>query len=102
MFTEREFAERLAELRTKKGVSARKMSIALAQNESYINNIENGHGLPSMAVFFYICKYLGVTPKEFFDTETPDPKTIAELVGDIKTLNDEQIELLKGFVKQMK
>ena len=102
MFLEQDFAKRLNELREKKGVSARDMSLTIGQCASYINNIENGHGLPSMAVFFYICKYLGVTPKEFFDTETPDPKTIAELVGDIKTLNDEQIELLKGFVKQMK
>ena len=35
------FAERIAELREKKNVSAREMSLALGQNESYINRIEN-------------------------------------------------------------
>jgi hypothetical protein len=35
-----------------------------------INNIENGINLPSMQAFFYICEYLEITPKEFFDTDT--------------------------------
>ncbi len=50
----------------KKGVSARDMSLSLGQNAGYINNIENGHNFPSITVFFYICEYLGITPKEFF------------------------------------
>ena len=102
MIRENGFAERLTALRMRKGVSARKMSLDIAQNESYINNIENGHGLPSLAVFFYICDYLQITPKDFFDEGMDDPQALGELFEDIKTLNDEQIQLLKGFVKQMK
>lgn len=37
------FAERLSYLRIQKKVSAREMSLALGQNESYINRIENKH-----------------------------------------------------------
>ena len=33
--------ERIAQLRTKKGVSARDMSLSLGQANNYINNIEN-------------------------------------------------------------
>ena len=33
--------ERLARLRTQKGVSARDMSLSLGQANNYINNIEN-------------------------------------------------------------
>lgn len=102
MFIEENFSKRLTELRTQKGVSARDMSLSIGQCESYINNIENRHALPSMAVFFYICEYLGVTPMEFFDTDTPVPQAIAELTRDIKQLNEEQVQLLKAFVKQMK
>ena len=36
-----DFAKRLADLRTAKGVSARDMSLSLGQSQSYINNIEN-------------------------------------------------------------
>lgn len=102
MYTEEQFRDRLAKLRLKSGVSARKMSKALAQNESYINNIENGHGLPSMSGFFYICEYFKISPQQFFDEGTENPQALAELINDLKTLTDEQIELLKGFVKQMK
>ena len=35
------FSERLAQLRESKNVSAREMSLAIGQNESYINRIEN-------------------------------------------------------------
>ena len=35
------FPERIAELRTQRGVSARDMSLSLGQSESYINKIEN-------------------------------------------------------------
>ena len=69
MFLEEDFAKRLAELRAKKKVSARDMSLSIGQCSGYISNIENGHNLPSMAVFFYICDYLGVTPAEFFEVE---------------------------------
>ena len=51
------FAERLSYLRIQKKVSAREMSLALGQNESYINRIENKHTFPSMQIFFYICEY---------------------------------------------
>lgn len=52
MFIEEDFAKRLAELRAKKKVSARDMSLSIGQCSGYISNIENGHNLPSMAVFF--------------------------------------------------
>ena len=39
---ESDFQLRLAQLRAKKGVSARDMSLSLGQNAVYINNIESG------------------------------------------------------------
>lgn len=36
------FIERLITLRNQQNVSAREMSLAIGQNESYINRIENG------------------------------------------------------------
>ena len=66
---EEDFARRLAQLRVKKGVSARDMSLSIGQNPGYINTIENGKAFPTMVNFFYICEFLGVTPQEciFFD-----------------------------------
>ena len=69
-----DFAKRLADLRTAKGVSARDMSLSLGQSAGYINNVENGVNLPSMTVFFFIFYYLCITPKEFFDTDNVSPE----------------------------
>lgn len=60
------FAERLSQLRNAKGVSGREMSLSMGQAAGYVNNIENGNNLPSLAMFFEICEYLNVTPQEFF------------------------------------
>ena len=53
---EKDFALRLAQLREKKNVSAREMSLAIGQNPGYINNIESGKSLPSLPGVFYICE----------------------------------------------
>lgn len=54
---EEDFSRRLGELRERKGVSARDMSLSIGQNPGYINTIENGHSLPSMSAFLSICDY---------------------------------------------
>ena len=97
-----EFVERLVNLRMDKGVSARDMSLSLGQNAGYINNIESGLNFPSMTVFFYICEYLGITPKEFFDTDIVNPAKTNELYEESKKLNSRQLNLLIALVKEMK
>lgn len=61
-----EFCKRLTQLRMSKGVSARDMSLSIWQSPNYIVDIEGGKNYPSMEAFFYICDFLGITPKEFF------------------------------------
>ena len=102
MFTEKEFQERLAELRLQKDVSAREMSQSIGQSENYICNIENHHNLPSMSVFFYICDYLKVSPQEFFDLESRAPDRLSEITAKLKRLNPEQLALISKLVDQMK
>ena len=106
MFGENEFMldgfyKRMTELREKKGVSAREMSLALGQSKGYINNIENGRNYPKMGVFFYICDYLGVTPKEFFDTESKNPTKTAAIAEKLKTLSDDQLHLIEAMIDSM-
>ena len=89
-----DFVRRLVQLRMNKGVSARDMSLSLGQAAGYINSIENGHSLPSLAMFFYICDYFGITPREFFDTESTDPVRLSALLDAAKGLTGEQIQSL--------
>ena len=96
------FTQRLVQLRLNKDVSARDMSLSLGQSSSYINSIENGGGYPSMTSFFYICDYFGITPKEFFDVDAPNPVKLNELIEAAKGLSNEQLEHLIALVKTMK
>ena len=73
------FAERLAQLRNEKGVSARDMSLSLGQSESYINKIENHRTLPSLPGLFYICEYFGITPQDFFSVDTISPNKTQDI-----------------------
>ena len=51
--------ERLAKLRTQKGVSARDMSLSLGQANNYINNIENKKITSLHAVLFLYLRIPG-------------------------------------------
>ena len=97
------FPARLAQLRNQKGVSARDMSLSIGQNPGYINNIETGKALPSMASFFYICDFLKITPQEFFDTEAALPEEIRYITANLKKLDARQLQsisvVVEGLVK---
>ena len=95
------FHNRIAELRMQKGVSARDMSLSLGQSESYINKIENNRTLPSMTVFIYICEYLGITPRDFFDTDTISPTKTKELLSEIQKLTPAQTDHVLQIVKDI-
>ena len=97
-----DFIKRLVALRVSKGASARDMSLSLGQSAGYINNIENGVNYPSMTGFFYIGDYLGISPKEFFDTETLNPSKANELLSEAKGLSSEQLDHLIAIAKGLK
>lgn len=92
---------RIAQLRLQKEVSARDMSLSLGQNNSYINQIENKKALPSLQGLFYICEYFGITPQEFFDEGNAYPDRLAELVEDMKQLDEKALSLLAELAKQL-
>ena len=102
VMTEKDFSLRLAKLREEKGVSARDMSLSMGQNPGYINNIESGKSMPSLAGIFYICEYLGITPKDFFDTDAASPSKANELYSIARGLSDEQLDNLIALAKGLR
>lgn len=94
------FYNRLTNLRIQKGVSARDMSLSLGQSESYINKIENRRTLPSFMGFIYICEYFGITPEEFFGSDSSPQKT-NELMEEMKKLTPDQTEHILQIVKDI-
>lgn len=100
---EKKIAQRISQLRTQKGVSARDMSLSLGQSESYINKIENGKAMPSMTGFLYICEFFEITPEKFFSFETENPMLNDKLKMYINKLNSKQaadlIEIIKDILE---
>lgn len=92
---------RITQLRLQKEVSARDMSLSLGQNNSYINQIENKKALPSLQGLFYICDYFSITPQEFFDMENAQPRQLAELITNMKKLNETALAHLAGLVNEL-
>lgn len=93
------FAERITSLRNQKNVSAREMSLALGQNGSYINRIENKLALPSMQAFFYICEYFQISPQDFFDENNPAPIKIDQIMAELKKLDSIQLDTVLAVAK---
>ena len=89
------FVERLTSLRNQKNVSAREMSLALGQNGSYINRIENKLALPSMQAFFYICEYFQISPQE----NNPAPIKIDQIIEELKKLDSIQLDTVMAVAK---
>lgn len=98
---EKDFAHRLAILRTKAGVSARDMSLSIGQNPGYINDIESGKSTPSLAGIFYICDFFKITPSEFFDMDSENPVALKPLIDKMKHLNDKQLETVTNLVDDL-
>lgn len=99
---EKDFSLRLARLREAKVVSARDMSLSMGQNPGYINNIESGKSMPSLTGIFYICEYLEITPKDFFDIDVADPSKANELYSVAKGLDNDQLDSLIAIAKGLK
>ena len=92
---------RISELRTKKGVSEYKMRTDLGHSKTYIQSISSGRALPSMGEFLYICEYLGVTPKEFFDTDNAQPQLVTKLSNLAKKLPTDDVEALINMAERL-
>lgn len=92
---------RISELRSKKGISEYKMSLDLGHSKSYIQSISSGKALPSFSEFLYICEYLGVTPKEFFDTDSNEPQMICQLMNLARSLSSEDLLVLITMAERL-
>ena len=96
------FCERLTQLRLNKGVSARDMSLTLGQSESYINRIESKKMLPSLPVFFYICDYFNITPKDYFTfSDTPNDLEIIEATNKLRSMDTEKRKHILAVINDL-
>ena len=93
--------QRITELRMKKGVSEYRMSTDMGRSKNYIQGITSGRSLPSLSEFLYMCGYLGVTPRDFFDEDLKNPALLNEAIEVLMALDDEDIALTLENMKRL-
>lgn len=93
--------DRISVLRIKKNVSEYRMSTDLGHSKSYIQSISSGRSVPSLGEFLYICEYLGVTPKEFFDEDIKEPQLVSKLYELTKNMSEKDLEVLVSTAKRL-
>lgn len=94
--------DRISVLRTKKNVSEYRMSTDLGHSKSYMQSISSGRSVPSLGEFLYICEYLGVTPKEFFDEEMKEPQLVRKLNQLIRNMSEDDLNLLVNTAERLR
>ena len=92
---------RITELRMRKGVSEYRMSLDMGHSKGYIQSISSGKSVPSLPEFLYMCEYLGVTPKEFFDSEIDEPAQVRALIEQTRNMNTKDLDLLITIAKRL-
>ena len=58
--------------------------------------------MPSLSGIFYICEYLGISLKDFFDTDAASPSKANELYSIAKGLSNEQLDNLIALAKGLR
>jgi len=92
---------RIAKLRQQKNISARDMSMSLGLGEAYVNHIENKSNMPSIKSLFYICDFLKVTPKDFFDDNTTEPMLLQKAIDGMRHLSDKDLIALISIIDRL-
>lgn len=93
--------ERISVLRTKKNVSEYRMSTDLGHSKSYMQSISSGRSMPSLGEFLYICEYLGVTPKQFFDEDMKEPQLVQRLCDLTRNMSEADINILISTAERL-
>jgi transcriptional regulator with XRE-family HTH domain len=93
--------ERISVLRTKKNVSEYRMSTDLGHSKSYMQSISSGRSMPSLGEFLYICEYLGVTPKEFFDEDMKEPQLVQRLCELTRNMSEADLNVLISTAERL-
>ena len=94
--------QRITDLRIKKGVSEYQMSLDLGHSRSYVQNIASGRSKPSIEEFLYICEYLNVTPRDFFDEGVAEPILIRKALDGMRDLSDKDLLSLLGLIDRLR
>lgn len=94
--------ERIAHFRSAKGFTVNHLANKAGISQSYLREIEMGrYSNPSVDILDVLCDTLGISLKEFFDTNTEIQDMNDSLLKEISRLTPEQREYLRLFLKSI-
>lgn len=93
--------DRITELRMQKKKSEYQLSLELGHSKSYIQSISSGRTSPSMAAFFEICDYFGISPVEFFDSAVSNPEQIHKITDKLKLLSEDDLTFYESILDRL-
>lgn len=95
--------KRIAYFRTSRGYSVNRLANKAGVSQSYLREIEMGHyENPSVDILDALCSSLGISLKEFFDTNTELRDVEDSLLDEISQLTPNQRENLMIFLKSVR
>lgn len=95
-----EIINRIGYLRTRAGLSARALSLAIGKNASYIHLLENKRNFePSLSTVLDIIAVCGSTPEEFFYDDIDSYKIDMQTLEFLKTLSNTQKQAIMNLYK---
>lgn len=77
------------------------MSLALGQNESYINKIESGKATTTIPSFSNICEYLKISPSVVFNEEIQNTFETNTFDAYFKKLSPRQTKYILELLKDL-
>lgn len=96
-----EIINRISQLRTREGLSARELSLSIGKNEAYINRLEYRKNFePSISVINDIVEVCNSSLEEFFYYDLNQYKQDKEVLNFIKTLSTHQKEAIMNLYKK--
>ena len=96
-----EVGKRIAELRSKRGLTTTRLAYLAGISQSYLRDIELGNKNPTVEILSYICSALEISLRDFF-TETASASISEELLYAIRLLSFPEQQKLADFRKEMK
>ena len=93
-------AERITQLRMKKGISEQKMSFELGHSGNYIQLISSGKMVPSLKEFFNICEFLEISPSLFFQENVENPLMKQKAIDSIENISEEDLQILLPLIER--
>lgn len=88
---------RIRYFRERKNITVNKLANLSGVSQSYLRDVELNNKQPTVEYLEYICFGLGITLKDFFNTDEP----LSEFEQAVSKLTAEQKELLIKFINSL-